>query len=141
MLKDQRVELNNYCYEIRTSFKADVEQKMQSILNICITNNMTSSQSAGQNSTIVNLCKKRTLNNNEIALLSKGLSFCPNIKRPNYYQTQVDLLKFERHLTLKEYFNSTSNPSNEVPSENNMRDPKTICKSKSTFTPECKDQI
>src|SRR5690606_5738047 len=95
---------------------------------------------------IVNLCKDRALLPNEEALLLKGLTFCPNYKKPSYYQLQVDLLRFERKLSLREYFSSDSVAESDLeasavanPIPDSYQRVKAVCKKSSNFMPECKD--
>src|SRR5699024_908800 len=71
----------------------------------------------------------------ELSLLNKGLTFCPNTRMPNAYQVEVDLLRFERNLLLKDHFYQTNNLSEESTANNTCRSINDICKRKSTFFP------
>ena len=62
---------------------------------------------------IVNLSKLK-LNDNHMALLERGLKFCPRPKHINTTQLLTDLDEFTRKLRLKQYFQLNPNPNDTV---------------------------
>src|SRR5690606_3811800 len=92
---------------------------------------------------VVNLSTNKELSNAEISLLNKGLTFCPNNKKPTKYRTLVDITNLERKLMLKQFFhkeNSEVDEFNLAPNESTRtRSIKDICNKESNFIPGIKE--
>ena len=78
---------------------------------------------------VVNLSSVN-LNETEIKLLSKGLSFCPTPHKIDWIELKTDLSDFARRLRLKEYFYGRESSEYYNPEDDNP------FKRKSTWTPD-----
>ena len=55
-----------------------------------------------------------TLNRHHVAVLNKGLNFAPSMFKPTPYQIDKDLIRFERTLQLKYFFNDDNNDPHKI---------------------------
>ena len=86
-----------------------------------------------ENSSVINL-SRTPLSNEEISVLSRGLTFCPTPHKINWSQINADIYDFQRRMRLAEYFyndESTSNNSNQLSFTNTINP----FRNKSSWTP------